>query len=130
MYNGIMLDGTLYDVRIVYGSIKRAFTIKEGKNGGESIGKYKIRDIIGTGYSYQMQIEPNPNNIAAYNAFYEAISAPIARHEVEMPYGDETITFDACIYSGTDTDAGMFANRRKWTGLTIVFEAYKPQREV
>lgn len=130
MYNGITIDGTLYDVRILYNSIQRSFRIAEGVNSGVSIGKYQIRDIIGTQYSYTMQIEPNPSNLEAYNAFYEKISEPVNKHIIEMPYGNETITFEACISEGNDTDAGIFANERKWTGLTITFTPFKPQREV
>lgn len=127
MYSGITVDGTLYDVRIVYGSIQRTFQIVEGTNTGTSIDATRIRDIIGTSYSYQMQIEPNPANMSDYYSFYNKISEPVDYHSIIMPYGNETLTFNACIEGGTDVDAGMFGGQRKWKTLTVVFTPLTPQ---
>lgn len=128
MYNGITLDGTTYDVRIVYGSIKRAFSVIDGQNAGQSITNRKIRDVVGTEYTYTMQVEPNPANLTAYNSFYEAITSPQATHTVVMPYGNSTMSFTCCIYTGEDTDAGIFGGTRKWQSLTLTFSPVQPQR--
>lgn len=128
MYNKLTMDNVEYEVRIVYGSIQRTFTIVEGKNIGTSINATRIRDILGTSYSYQMQIEPNPNNMADYYAFYEAISSPQNTHHITAPYNNTTIDFDCCIDGGTDADMGLFANNRKWSALTLAFTPLAPQR--
>lgn len=128
MYNGITLDGTNYNVRIVYGSIKRMFELVEGVNAGSNIEGGVIRDILGTGYIYTMQIEQNGNDYSAYNNFYEAISTPINSHSFVAPYGDTTLTFNACVYAGEDTDNGFVGGHRKWSGLTITFKPITLQR--
>lgn len=127
MYDGITLDGVKYNVRIVYGSIKRTFAIIEGDQGGESITDALIRDVIGTKYSYTMTVEPVPSDLASYNLFYEAISKPQSTHTVIMPYGDTTLQFTCCVYGGTDSDTGIFAGHRKWGGLTVAFSPQSPQ---
>lgn len=128
MYDKLTMDGVQYDVRIMYGSIQRTFEIVEGTNADVSINATRIRDILGTAYSYQMQIEPNPNNMADYYSFYEAISSPQNFHHITAPYNNTTIDFDCCIDGGTDADMGIFANNRKWSALTLAFTPKAPQR--
>ncbi len=125
---GIKIDGETYDVRIVYETLSRSFEIIEGSNAGTSLSYRSIRDIQGTGYTYSMQVEPNPANPAAYDAFYEKISEPVEYHTVEMPYGQSTITFQAKIDSGHDTYRGKIGGYNYWKGLTITFGYMQPQR--
>ena len=77
---GIIMDGITYDVRVVYGSLARSFALIEGTNAGTSLTNASIRDLVGTAYTYSLQVEPNPANVAAYDAFFAAISAPIDAH--------------------------------------------------
>lgn len=127
---GITLDGRTYDVRIVYNTLTRAFELAEGENAGAMLsGRYE-RDLIGTGYSYQLAVEPNPLNRADYDAFYEAITAPTPTHTVVMPYGQTTITFTARVVSGQDVFGGTVGGKKLWRGLTVDFIANAPQRTV
>lgn len=127
---GITLDGRTYDVRIVYNTLVRAFELAEGENAGAMLsGRYE-RDLIGTGYSYQLAVEPNPLNRADYDAFYEAITAPTPTHTVVMPYGQTTITFTARVASGQDVFGGTVGGKKLWRGLTVDFIANAPQRTV
>lgn len=128
MYSGITLDGTEYNVRIVYGSLQRDFEIVEGTNTGVNLKGGTIRDVIGTGYMYTMKVEQCGNDYQSYNAFYEAITAPVASHTFVAPYGDTTLSFSASIYSGSDTDQGMVGGHRKWSGLNLVFKPISLQR--
>lgn len=128
MTTGITIDGTEYNIRIKYETLKRAFEIKEGPNSGVSIEGTMIRDIIGTKYNYQIDIEPDPADPTDYDAFYELMSEPVASHEVTFPYGQETITFNAAIQSGSDIYYGNIGGSNRWRGLSIVFQAFEPQR--
>lgn len=128
MYNGITLDGTTYDVRIVYGSIQRTFEVIEGLNAGISINATQIRDVLGTSISYQMQVEPNPNNMADYYSFYQAITSPQNFHHITAPYNNTTIDFDCSISGGSDVDMGMIGGNRMWSALTLAFTPKTPQR--
>lgn len=129
MTTGITIDGQEYNIRIKYETLHRAFEIEEGQNSGNALDGTLIRDIIGTRYSYQIDIEPDPADPTDYDAFYELISEPIASHEVTFPYGQETITFQAAIQSGSDVYYGVIGNRNRWRGLSIVFQALAPQRK-
>lgn len=129
MTTGIIIDGTEYNIRIKYQTLRRAFDINEGVNSGTAIDGTMIRDIIGTRYNYQIDIEPDPADPTDYDAFYELISSPLPYHEVIFPYGQTSIMFDAAIQSGTDTYFGNIGGSNRWGGLTIVFKALTPQRK-
>ena len=60
MTTGITIDGRDYNIRIKYETLRRAFQITEGPNSGTAIDGTMIRDIIGTKYDYQIDIEPDP----------------------------------------------------------------------
>ena len=124
----IVVDGVEYRVRVVYESLSRSFSIVEGPNGGTAITARTIRDIIGTKYDYEMCIEPDLRYPEDYDAFYEAISAPVESHMVEMPYGSGVMKFEAMIVSGEDTYRGILANRNAWQGLRVQFKPILPQR--
>ena len=125
---GIRMDGIDYDVRVVYNTLVRSFELIEGENAATMLsGRYE-RDLIGTGYSFSMGIEPNPLNRAAYDAFYEAISAPTPTHTITVPYGQTTMTFSARVESGSDTFNGVTGGRKLWSGLVVNFIYISPQR--
>lgn len=124
----ITIDGIDYNIRIKYETLRRAFELNEGPNSGVSIDGTMIRDIIGTKYNYQIDVEPDPRDPDSYDEFYELISSPVASHEVSFPYGQGTITFQAAIQSGTDIYRGVIGCKRRWSGLSIVFQAFAPQR--
>lgn len=124
----ITVDGTEYNIRMKFETLHRAFEIIEGPNSGTAISGRVIRDIIGTKYSYQIDVEPDPADPESYDAFYEMITSPEDSHTVSFPYGQETITFDALIESGNDKYMGIVGSRKRWSGLSIVFKAMEPQR--
>lgn len=125
---GILMDGTLYRVRVIYNSMERSFQLRSGANEGYMLSGRHERDLLGTGYSYQMSIEPDPARPEDYDAFYEAVSAPVDSHEITMPYGQTTITFQAEISSGDDTFGGRLAGVNRWTGLKIKYSPISLQR--
>jgi hypothetical protein len=122
------MDGTTYRVRIVYDTLIRSFELLEGVNAGEMLSGRHERDLLGTGYTYEMQVEPDPRYPTDYDAFFEAISAPVDSHTIIMPYGQSTITYEAMVESGQDTYRGIVAGRTKWRGLTVQYRYIEPQR--
>lgn len=123
----IRVDGVEYRVRVEYKSMKRAFEIVEGDNSGVSLTARKIRDILGTSYTYTMNIEPDLKYPEDYDNLYAVLSKPVASHEITLPYGQTTITFDAAIVSGTDTWGGRLAGFNRWNGLSVTFYPIEPQ---
>lgn len=128
MTTKITVDGTEYNVRLKYETLTRAFSIVEGDNAGEALSGRLLRDVIGTKYSYQIDIEPDPSDPDSYDSFFQTITAPADYHTVTMPYGQSTITFDAAIQSGSDIYRGKLGNKQRWSGLSIQFIAMAPQR--
>lgn len=122
------MDGTTYRVRIVYDTLVRSFELLEGVNAGEMLSGRHERDLLGTGYTYQMQVEPDPRYPTDYDAFFEAISAPVDSHTIIMPYGQTNITYEAMVESGQDTYRGIVGGRTKWRGLTVQYRYIEPQR--
>lgn len=122
------MDGTTYRVRIVYDTLVRSFELLEGVNAGEMLSGRHERDLLGTGYTYQMQVEPDPRYPTDYDAFFEAISAPVDSHTIIMPYGQSSITYEAMVESGQDTYQGTVAGQTKWRGLTVQYRYIEPQR--
>ncbi len=127
---GIIMDGITYDVRVVYGSLTRSFALIEGTNAGTSLTNASIRDLVGTAYTYSLQVEPNPANVAAYDAFFAAISAPIDAHTVTFPYGQTVMTFRAKITGGADVYKGVLGGYERFANLALTFEPLEPQTEV
>ena len=125
---GVVIDGTLYRVRIVYNTLERSFSLRSGVNEGYMLSGRHERDLLGTSYSYQMSVGPDPAHPEDYDAFYEVVSVPVDSHEVTMPYGQSTITFQAEISSGQDTWRGKLGGSDRWAGLTVQFSPASPQR--
>lgn len=125
---GITMDGTLYRVRVKYQSLERSFRLLSGENAGAMKTGREERDLLGTAYSYEMQVEPDPAYPADYDAFYEAISAPVESHTITLPYGQSTITYRARVESGRDISLGKLGGIQRWTGLTVSFLYLYPQR--
>ena len=128
MAQQLNMDGTTYRVRIVYDTLIRSFELLEGVNAGEMLSGRHERDLLGTGYTYQMQVEPDPRHPTDYDAFFEAISAPVDSHTIIMPYGQSTITYEAMVESGQDTYRGIVSGRTRWRGLTVQYRYIEPQR--
>lgn len=125
---GITVDGVFYSVHVEYESLKRAFEIIEGRNSGTMLTGRQTRDVLGTGYSYSMAIQPDPSDPESYDALYEVLSAPVASHMVTLPYGQGTITFEAMIESGEDVYSGTLGGKKRWSGLEISFRYVQPYR--
>lgn len=124
----VIMDGVSYRLNVRYETLGRSFRLEEGQNAGTMLSGDYTRDLMGTYYDYSMEVEPDPRFPADYDAFYEAILAPVSSHSLTLPYGQSTITFDAMVSEGTDLYRGKVANRTRWGGLQVQFTAKKPQR--
>lgn len=108
-------------------SLKRSFRIPDGTNAGDMISGDYERDLVGTYYDYDLVITTSDLAVNEYDALFEALSAPVNSHTVEMPYGMTSITFEAMIEGGDDElipmDDGTW-----WGNLNVTIRAKKPQR--
>lgn len=124
----VTMDGKQYRVRVKIRTLRRSFRIEEDDRSGMVKSGAYFRSIIGTYYDYAMEVEPDPAAPEEYDAFFEAISAPVESHTVTVPYGQDTMTYDAMVSSGEDTQRDKIGGVTRWTGLTVNFSARKPQR--
>lgn len=124
----VTLDNVQYKVRVKIRSLNRSFRIEESERSGAVKSGDYFRDIIGTYYDYEMEVEPDPSAPEDYDAFYEMISAPVESHSVVVPYGQGTMTYDAMVSTGDDTKGDKINGVTRWTGLKVKFSAKKPQR--
>lgn len=123
----VIIDGTTYNVRVRFDTLKRSFSVVEGRNSGTSISGKAIRDITGTAFEYAMSVEPLPGNAADYDALYEVISDTSVYHTVTVPYAQTTQTFKAYVSGASDSLNGKIAGRYRWHGMTITFKPYEVQ---
>lgn len=124
----VELDGKKYKVRVKIKTLERSFRIEDSDRSGKvKSGRY-FRDIIGTYYDYSMEVEPDPTDPEDYDAFFEAISAPVESHKIIVPYGQTTLTYEAMVSEGTDTLRDKLGGVKRWTGLKVIFTAMEPQR--
>lgn len=127
MIEQITVDDITYRVRVKPDTIRRIAQLVEGPNAGDMLSGRHERDLLGTKYSYQLDIEPDWVNYEDYDRFYAAITHPNDIHEITVPFGQTTITFGAMIETVEDTLIGSANGVNRWHGLTVHFKPQEPQ---
>lgn len=122
------VDGVSYNVRVPPGGLKRSFDVQDGPNKGQMMAGNIVRDVRGTFYNYQLDIDSTLSNPEEYDRLFEALSAPVDSHTVSFPYGQSTLTFEAYITKGGDSLKRMHKSGNYWGGLSVQFVAMSPQR--
>lgn len=122
------VDGTSYNVKVPVEGLKRSFDILDGPNAGRMLSGLMTRDIIGTYYNYELQIERNNASLEEYDRLYQVLSAPVDYHIVSFPYGQSVLTFQAYVTKGSDNLFRQSFGKNYWSGLTVQFVAMEPQR--
>lgn len=120
------INGKEYPGIIVW-SLKRSFQVLDGDNTGRAQSGVMIRDIIGTYYNYTLELDTTEATVEQYDELYEVLSAPVASHAIVVPYGQNTLAFDAYVTSGEDNLTRMDEVNR-WGGISVNFIAMKPAR--
>jgi len=126
----LTVDDVSYRVHVIFPTLVNSFEIMEGPNSGTAQTGREIRDIIGTRYDYEMDVEPDARYPQDFDALFEVLSAPVESHRVNLPYGQSELSFDAAVSEGSRTWHGFTAGYERWKGLKIKFRALKPQRAV
>lgn len=110
---------------------KRSFQILDGENAGRQILTAKMeRDVLGTFYNYSMNIDSRFMSKEEYDALYELLSAPVDSHTIEVPYGQDSLIFEAYVTNGTDELTAIRKDSNMWANLSINFIAMEPQRRL
>lgn len=122
------IDGVSYNVQVPVGGLKRSFDILDGPNAGRMLSGNMVRDVIGTFYNYQVDIDSSLTNPEEYDRLFEVLSSPVDSHTVSFPYGQSNLTFQAYITKGSDALKRKHKTGQYWGGLSVQFVAMSPQR--
>lgn len=123
---GIQMDGRNYRVLAKFESLEEYATLEEGINAGTMLSGDRERDLTGTYLSHALDVEPDPRYPADYDAFYDAIIAPVPSHSIVMPHGQGTVTYDASVSEASHGSRGAIAGIRRWSGLRVEFSSIRP----
>lgn len=126
--NLVSIDNKYYDIVIPIDGIKRSFSIADTENSGRLLNGKMIRDLVGTYYNYTILFETKYMQKEEYDDLYTKLSAPADSHTIIVPYGQETLTFEAYVTSGNDTLKSVSNGVNKWYGLSVNFIAMQPAR--
>lgn len=124
----VTIDDKALLLTIPQDGLRRSFEIVDSDKAGRLINGNMQRDIIGTYYNYSIDFKTDNLTRAEYDKFYEIISAPVDSHTLTVPYGQDTLTFEAYVTSGEDVLNKIDADGNKWSGITIKFIATSPAR--
>lgn len=122
------LDGRAFRVSIPSGGMQRQGRILDRDTASRTTAGTMKRDIIGTYYNYVIQIETKGLDVNEYDDLYEALSAPVDSHTLEVPYGQGLLVFEAYV-SNVDDSLKLAGERfNLWAGLSVTFTAMSPVR--
>lgn len=122
----ISIDGVEYDVGVI--KITRKATQKI-ESLGTTMDLRKHYDVKGTYYDYEVTLGTTHMNVNAYDNLYEVLTTPRESHRVVLPYGQQTLSFEARISVASDSLITSFSRFKKWGTLKVTFEALTPQKE-
>lgn len=123
----VKIDGVAYDLLVL--DITRSFSVLDTDNTGRVIAKGRMhREIVGTFYNYTIRVSDRAHNRADYNAFFEAISAPVESHIIELPYAQRQYTFRGYVTTGSDNIRFVDENGVRWSAIEVNFIALEAAR--
>lgn len=120
-----MLDGVGYNVSVI--NLTRKFSVMDTDKSGRTMDGEMYRDPIGTFFNYSMTIAPKAGDQDAMDAFWEAISQPVASHVCVFPYGQKTLTQKMYITSGEQDLKLVSGDKKHWGELSVNFVAMGPK---
>lgn len=122
----IIIDGNTYNVGIIKITRKASQNIESL---GTTLDLRKHYDIRGTYYDYEVELATKHLNVADYDTLYEVLTTPQESHIVTLPYGQDTLTFEARVSVAADSLISSYTSLKKWGSLKVTFEALTPQKE-
>lgn len=122
------VDNVAYPVVVEPGGLRRKAAVLDGENAGRAKSGKMIRDVIGTYYNYTLSLDTRGLAVDKYDALFEVLSAPVDYHNIEMPYGQGTIAFQAYVSNVEDKLLDKSTGKTFWGQMTVTFTALAPRR--
>ena len=125
MITQFLLDGNAYNVQVM--NLKRSFSVKDAIQPSETQNGSIYRNPIGTYYNYTMTVRQKDDDRASFDAFWEAISKPVASHVCVFPYNQSTITQQMYVTAGSQDIKRLYKDGAEWRDITVNFIAQAPK---
>lgn len=122
---GIFMDDRWYNVGIKYKTLTRSFNIVEGRNSFTALSGKKVRDILGTSYSYDLEVLQMPDDPQSFYEFYDALQKITDFHIITLPFGETQIKFDAIIETSSNVYTGKSLDGHTWGSMKINVKPYE-----
>ena len=125
MITQFIIDGVSYNVQVM--SLTRSFEVKDAIRASETQGGSIYRNPVGTYYSYSMTVREKDGDRESFDAFWEAISRPVASHVCVFPYNQTMLTQRMYITSGSQPIGRLYEGGAQWQDITVQFIAQAPK---
>lgn len=124
--NVFSIDGRYFDIFIPQDGIKRSAQILDSSETERKMDGSLHRSIIGTYYNYTIDIRTDNLSTEEYDELFDLISQPEVSHEITVPYGQTSKTFNAYISSVEDSLKRIENGKCYWAGMQLKFIAIDP----
>jgi len=121
------IDGVVYNVAVT--SLERSFQVLDSDDSGRTTNLEMYRDVLGTFYTYAIELNTKKLNKTDYDAIYEVLSSPVDFHDIILPYGQTTYSFEGYVTNGQDSLINSSDSGNLWDNLSFNVIAKEPKRE-
>lgn len=125
MITQFIMDGETYNVQVM--SLKRSFEIKEAISAKYTQSGDIYRDLVGTYYNYTITVREKNGDREALDAFWNAISSPVASHNCVFPYNQTTLSQKMYVKTGVQAIGRLREDGASWKDITVQFIAKEPK---
>lgn len=127
--NVFMMDGVSY-IGLFVTKLTRTCSILDGDNAGRMLSGPMVRDIIGSFFSYEMEIDVQNCAEAVYDRFYEQVTRTnVDSHLCRFAYGQRYLKQQMYVAEVEDTLLRCDDSGNHWGEMKIKFVAMKPTND-
>ena len=121
--NVFLMDGASY-VGLFVTKLVRGCSVLDGDNAGRMLNGSMIRDIIGSFFTYEMEIDSSGCKKEVYDRFYEQITrTDVESHLCRFAYGQKYLKQQMYVAEVEDELIRCDENGNLWGNLKIKFVA-------
>lgn len=124
----LSINGTSFDVLGII-KVGRSFRVEEDNNADTAISGRRIRSVVGTYLVHTFEVYRDPQNVAAFDAFWDYLVTHSVDESVLLEAADDqsTVSYEA-YYTAAKQDLNWRNNDTNlWGRIVITFESIEPQ---
>lgn len=120
------IDGVEYRVKC---TATRGAEVRESDISGLLLNGQIFRDILGTYYTYDIQLEMALKNKGRYAALIEQLTEPVDGHQFVLPYNNSTFELTGKASDIEDVWKQLPSGYTYWDGLKFTIEPNAPTKQ-